>query len=142
MVGIFFDTNIIVYLLGGDPVKRLRSEALVAAGGVISVQVLNEFVSAVRNPPRPNSPGRIATWAEIDTVLGGLPLTCQIVPLTLAIHQNARRIAKNQQIHIYDAGIVAAAADTGCTILLTEDMSDGQVIDGITIRNPYAGSTP
>ena len=137
MVDVFFDTNIIVYLLGDDPAKKLRSEALLSTGGVISVQVLNEFVSVVRRPPRSVIPGRIASWSEIDTVLGGLPLTCQIVSLNSVVHENARRIAEMHKLQIYDACVVASAVDAGCTVLLSEDMQNGQVIDGLTIRNPF-----
>ncbi|MEZ5584156.1 MAG: hypothetical protein R3F37_16670 [Candidatus Competibacteraceae bacterium] len=41
----FFDTNILLYLLSSDGAKADRAEQLIATGGVISVQVLNEFAA-------------------------------------------------------------------------------------------------
>ncbi|WP_252263399.1 hypothetical protein [Paracidobacterium acidisoli] len=38
---------------------------------------------------------------------------------------------------IYDALVIAAALEAGCTTLYSEDMQDGQKIDGLTIRNPF-----
>jgi predicted nucleic acid-binding protein len=45
MAGNFFDTNILVYLASADSTKADRAEAAIAAGGAISVQVLNEFAN-------------------------------------------------------------------------------------------------
>ena len=41
----FFDTNVLLYLLSGDQAKANAAETLVASGGIVSVQVLNEFAS-------------------------------------------------------------------------------------------------
>lgn len=59
-------------------------------------------------------------------------------PLTLATQERAVAYAKRYMADIYDASIIAAAVLAGCTTLYTEDMQDGQVIDGLTIRNPYS----
>ena len=48
MPGSFFDTNVLVYIASGDPVKADRAEAIVGDGGVISVQVLNELTNVAR----------------------------------------------------------------------------------------------
>jgi len=45
VVEAFLDTNVLLYLLSGDAAKADRAEKLIAAGGVVSVQVLNEFTS-------------------------------------------------------------------------------------------------
>ncbi len=42
---VFFDTNVLLYLLSGNAARANRAEALIAGGGVVSVQVLNEFAS-------------------------------------------------------------------------------------------------
>ena len=42
---VFFDTNILLYLISEDITKADRAETLLALGGVISVQVLNEFAA-------------------------------------------------------------------------------------------------
>lgn len=129
--GDFFDTNVIVYLVSSDAAKVARSAALLAKGGTVSVQVLNEFAYAVRRK-------RLATWDQIRTVLDGIPLSCNVLPLTLEVHRRAITIAERHQLNLYDANIIASAVLAGCTTLWSEDMHDGLVIDGLTIRNPYA----
>jgi predicted nucleic acid-binding protein len=54
----FVDTNVLLYLLSGDASKADRAETLVGAGGVISVQVLNEFASVASRKLG-------MSWAEI-----------------------------------------------------------------------------
>jgi len=44
----FFDTNVLVYLASGDAAKADRAEAAIAAGGSISVQILNELINVAR----------------------------------------------------------------------------------------------
>jgi predicted nucleic acid-binding protein len=61
------------------------------------------------------------------------------VALTVATHEVALRIAARHDHRIYDALIIAAALQSGCDVLCTEDMQDGHVIDRrLTIRNPFA----
>jgi predicted nucleic acid-binding protein len=127
----FFDTNIIVYLTSAEVAKADRSDDLVRAGGIVSVQVLNEFVSAaLKDARRP--------WSEMRQVLDTVRLKCSVVPVDLEVHERALRYLVRYRLHIYDANIVAAAVLSGCTTLWSEDLQDGQVIDGLTIRNPYA----
>jgi len=64
------------------------------------------------------------------------------LPLTVATHESAVALARRYRLHIYDALIVASAAEAGCGELLTEDMSDGMTIGGVTIRNPFGPSMP
>ena len=128
----FFDTNVVVYLVSDDAAKMQRSRELMAMGGVVSVQVLNEFTRVVRRK-------QAMAWADIRLVLDGLRMACSIVPLLEETHVRALQYAERNELHIYDANIVAAAALAGCTTLYSEDMHDGLVIDGVTIRNPYAG---
>jgi predicted nucleic acid-binding protein len=49
----------------------------------------------------------------------------------------ALRLASRYQYHIYDSLVIAAALQAACSILYSEDMRDGQVIEGLTIRNPF-----
>lgn len=48
MSGNFIDTNVLIYLASGDPVKADRAEEIVGRGGAISVQVLNELANVAR----------------------------------------------------------------------------------------------
>jgi predicted nucleic acid-binding protein len=129
----FFDTNVLVYIVGQQDGRTEIAEGLVAGGGIVSVQVLNELASVSRR--------RLGmTWEEVGTALGAIRTLCPSpVPLTIAIHEAGVRIATEYGYHIYDALVAAAALEAGCPTLYSEDMQDGQVIDGrLTIRNPFA----
>jgi predicted nucleic acid-binding protein len=128
---VFFDTNVLLYLLSGDQAKADRAEALIAAGGVISVQVLNEFVSVASRMLAMRLP-------EIREVLSAVRAACSVEPLSAATHDLALDLMEHFHLAFYDALIVAAAALAKCSILYSEDMQDGQKIEGVTIRNPFA----
>lgn len=129
----FIDTNVIVYLLSGDVAKADRAEKILAAGGVVSVQVLNEFASLARR--------KLAlSWLETREVLNAVRVATEVTPLTLAIHERALNIAEASGFNFYDAAIVAAAIETQCMLLLTEDLQHGQVIGGVRIENPFLGA--
>ena len=127
----FFDTNVVLYLLSADNAKADRAEELLAAGGQISVQVLNEFASvAVRKLRMP--------WPEIREVLAQVRAVCPVRSLTTATHERALQIAERYKTSIYDGLIIAAALLAGCSTLYSEDLQDGQVIERqLTIRNPF-----
>ena len=127
---VFFDTNIPLYLLSNDAAKAQRAEDLLATGGSISVQVLNEFVAAARRK-------QAAPWPRIAETLATLKLVCKVEPLTLATHEKAVLLAQRYGIPIYDATIAASALLAGCVTLYSEDFQHGQVIEGTTICNPF-----
>jgi predicted nucleic acid-binding protein len=132
---VFFDTNVLVYVVGQKDERTALADALVAGGGVVSVQVLNELASVARRKLR-------MTWEEIDEALAAIRILCPSpVPLTIETHEAGLRIAAQYGYHIYDALVAAAALEAECTTLYSEDLQDGQVIDGrLTIRNPFASS--
>jgi predicted nucleic acid-binding protein len=63
---------------------------------------------------------------------------CAVVPVTEETHVLGLALAARYSLSLYDGMIVAAAQLAGCTVLYSEDMHDGLVIDRLTIRNPYA----
>lgn len=128
----FFDTNVLVYIVGQTDERTPAAEALVAGGGVVSVQVLNELASVARRKLR-------MTWEDIQEALAAIRVLCPApVPLTIETHEAGLRIAAEYQLHIYDALVAAAALEARCKTLYSEDLQDGQVIDGrLTIRNPF-----
>jgi predicted nucleic acid-binding protein len=127
----FFDTNILLYLLSEDQAKADRAEELLAAGGVVSVQVLNEFVSVA-------SRKRAMTWTEIKDALEPLRMTLRVEPVTVDTHSSALRIAERYNISFYDALVVAAAELSRCAVLYSEDLQHGQVFEkSLTVRHPF-----
>lgn len=128
---IFFDTTILIYAVAQDDPRAAIAEELLARGGTISVQVLNEFVAVA---------GRklAIPWKEITAALAAIRTLCAPpVPITIDTHDAALRIAARYGFHIYDSLIVAAAIEAGCTTLYSEDMQNGQMIGPLTIRNPF-----
>lgn len=75
----FFDTNILLYLLSGENDKADRAEAVLAQGGTISVQVLNEFAAVAARKLG-------FSYPEIREVLEPIRAVCAVVPLTLETH--------------------------------------------------------
>jgi predicted nucleic acid-binding protein len=128
----FLDTNVLLYLLSSDAAKADRAEALAAAGGVISVQVLNEFVSVASRKLR-------MSMSEIREVLSAIRAVCTVEPLSIQTHDLGFDLAQRFGLTIYDALIVAAALLAKCGIVYSEDLQDGQIIESLTVRNPFAG---
>ena len=125
----FFDTNVLLYLLSADA-RAERAERLVAAGGIISVQVLDEFAAVA---------GRKLAMriAEIKIVLSSIRALCTVKPLDVATHELGLDLAERYRYSIYDSLILAAALRAGCSTLYSEDFRHGQKIERLTIVNPF-----
>lgn len=127
----FFDTDVLLYLLSADHAKADRAEELLAVGGVISVQVLNEFVSVA---------GRklAMTWPEIRECLMPLRSALRIEPVSVETHDGALDLAERYGLAFYDALLVSAARLAQCAVLYSEDLQHGQVFEkSVTIRNLF-----
>jgi predicted nucleic acid-binding protein len=130
--GAFFDTNVLIYAaLQPDP-RSDRARALLAQGGAVSVQVLNEFANVARRKLR-------KPWPEVAQALTAVRALCPPpLPVTLATHEAALGIAARFGYRIYDSLIIASALEAACATLYSKDMQDGQAIEGrLTIRNPF-----
>jgi predicted nucleic acid-binding protein len=127
----FLDTNIVVYAFSANDPRNIRAEALLEAGGVISVQVLNEFVSVSRRKQR-------RSWNEVSDALGVLKILLDPPwPLTLELHEAAVNIAREHRFSIYDGLIVAAALHAECPVLYSEDFQHGLTIGSLAVCNPF-----
>ena len=128
----FLDSNVLVYAVSTDDPRHTTAAGLVAAGGILSTQVLNEFANVARSKLKWPWPDVRAASSAFQAVSAGF------VPLGIPAHEHALRIAERDGLAFYDALIVAAALAARCATLLTEDMQDGRVIEGrLTIRNPF-----
>ena len=131
---VFFDTNLLLYLLSSDHHKADRAEHLIAAGGVISVQVLNEFASVASRKLK-------MSWPEIREILDAIRRLCRLQALQPETHDLGLLLAERYGYSVYDAMILASAQLANCRILLTEDLQHGQVINGrLRITNPFLES--
>ena len=134
----FVDANVLVYAF--DPsaeakhaaAQRLLERLWERETGCLSVQILQEFfVTVTRKVPRPLSIDaaadrirELAVWKVFapmaDDVLGAIALQ------------------KKAKLSFWDAMVIHAAAESGCDVLWTEDLNDGQVLRGVRICDPFA----
>jgi predicted nucleic acid-binding protein len=130
----FFDTNVLLYMYGGDPGKQARAKELFrqyARSGrmLLSTQVVQEFYAAgSRKLGMPRQELRDATTALLDC-----PLVIVGPPQITSAIQNEERF----QISFWDGLILAAAESGGSEILFTEDLNDGQQYGRVLVRNPF-----
>ena len=126
----FFDSNILLYLLSAETNKAARADELLAAGGVVSVQVLNEFANVAIKK-------HAIDFAEIREIVAAVRTLCAVRPVDLETHELGLDISERYKFSIYDSMLLAAAQQAGCTTFYSEDMSHGQKIGNLTIRNPF-----
>lgn len=136
----FIDTNVLLYAYDREAGPRHeRAAALVGElgaqrKGAISVQVLQEFyVNVTRKITRP---------LDHDTAVARLRVLARW-PLHAPRGTDvavAAELARTQQLSFWDAMILRSADVLACSTLWSEDMSDGQRVAGVTIRNPFGGS--
>jgi predicted nucleic acid-binding protein len=125
----FLDTNLLVYAQTSDP-RSVAARQAILAGGVISVQVLNEFAAVLRRKFKRD-------WDEIAEAVADVRTTLDPVrPISIDTHAAAVDLAKRHGFSFYDALIVASALEARCDTLLTEDLQTGRSIQGLTIVNP------
>jgi predicted nucleic acid-binding protein len=128
----FLDTNVLIYAVAKNDPRASKAEALLASGGMISIQSLNEFVAVARRKLG-------MSWKEVKDFMDLICALCpDPVPISLDTHRGALAIAEKYGYSIYDALIASAALEAGCKILYSEDLQDGQIINRqLTIRNPF-----
>jgi predicted nucleic acid-binding protein len=131
MPGSFFDTNVIVYIASTDPVKAAEAEEIVAGGGAISVQVLNELANIARRKMQ-------MPWTDIHEFLSTLRGLLTVYPLTIEVHETGLALAERYGLSTFDAMIAASALHAGSDTLWSEDMQHGMVLnEGLRILNPF-----
>lgn len=128
----FVDTNIVIYSLSRDETKRNIALSILADRPVMSVQVLSEAANIMRR--------KLGFDVNaIEAITERFSQSCsQLQPLTLQTLKDGLGIAKRYGFSHYDSLIVAAALQADCTVLYSEDMQHGQIIDDrLTITNPF-----
>lgn len=134
---IFVDTNVWVYALdvaagSRHQMARRWTQVLWASRrGRVSVQVLQELYATLTRKLKPGLPP-FAAQVEVRALLPWLPIEINPSILDRAWHLESRF-----QLSWWDALIVASAQAGACRYLLTEDLQDGQDIDGLLVVNPF-----
>ena len=132
----FFDSNILVYLQdSSEPQKQRKARSLFAEcsrehSAVISTQCLQELYNITTNKLKQDK--RI-----IKQVIHNYALYMPVVQITPALIEQAIDISIEAQLSFWDSLILSAAVSAGCTVLYSEDLNNGQIIHGVTVRNPF-----
>jgi predicted nucleic acid-binding protein len=131
MPGNFLDSNVILYLASRQQAKADRAEELIATGGTISVQVLNEIANVSRRKMR-------MSWVETRDFLSMVRGLLKVEPVTIEMHKAGIDLAERYGLSVYDAMIASAALLTECDTLFTEDLQDGLLVSGrLRVVNPF-----
>ena len=135
---IFIDSNVWVYLFSADDEnKRNIAEQFIKTNGnknifVISFQVINEVTNVLirKKFSEPNIRELVALLTKI----------CVIQDYSKDIVFLASSLREKHFFSFWDSHIVASAITAKCTLLASEDMNDGFIINGMTIKNIFAGT--
>ena len=131
----FFDTNVLIYADDkAAPAKQRRALELVAehrrAGtGVVSLQVLQEYFVTVTRKLKVDARiarRKVELLAEFDVA------TPEVADILAAID-----LHRLHGMSFWDALVLRSAQQSGCSVLLTEDMQDAREMDGVRIVNPF-----
>ncbi len=132
------DTNILAYAEGTNG-AGMRTRALdllqrLAPGSVVlPLQTLGELYNvlvrkAKRRPARARD--AVLTWRDAYTT----------IDTSAAVMVNATDLASTHGLSIWDSVVLAATAEAGCRLLLSEDLQDGFTWRGVTVANPFGGA--
>ena len=126
----FLDTNILVYAQVTGA-KAERAQSLLAQGGTISAQVLNELANVLHKKQ-----GK--SWDDVRIVLDDVEnVFDSVIALTTATTRAAVVLASEHGLSFYGALIVASAIEAGCETLFSEDLQHGRRFGKLHIVNPF-----
>jgi predicted nucleic acid-binding protein len=127
----FLDTNVLIYAFATDPRAEL-ARTLVAEGGIVAIQTLNEFTDVSRRKLNKN-------WAEIDKGIRAVLDTCTLFEkVDFTVQAEGRRVAERYRLRIFDAMLIAVALEAGCDSFISEDLQDGFLVDDrLRVSNPF-----
>jgi predicted nucleic acid-binding protein len=135
MIRVALDSNILIYAeLEPESEKGTRSTDLIlraARDGVIPVQVLGEYLRFIQR----RVPAVLEDAIRQASVYRAVFLT---PPTTDAVIDTAAALALAHRMQLWDCVVCAASAQAGAKVLLTEDMQDGRILDGLRLINPFA----
>jgi len=138
---VFVDTNVWVYAADHrDVAKQQRALTIVRSGAdgdfVVSAQVLGEFFDVTTRKLAKHV--AIGDAQALVSEMSRLP----VVPVDVRLVQEAIAGASEWRLSYWDPLIIAAAETSGCDVVLSEDMSDGQVYGSVRVENPFRAPQP
>ena len=138
MAAFLVDTNVLVYALdAGEPPKASQARACIrrlghARNGALSVQVLGEFFVAVTRRLQPP-----LSVSAAEAIAVNFTRSWPVYQLTATAVLEAMRAVRRYQFQYWDALIWATAKLHGIPNVLTEDLPNGSLIEGVRFQNPF-----
>ena len=133
----FADTNVLLYAISTRPEEEAKAsiarELLDRTDISISTQVLQEFYVQAIRPTRVNPLTHEQASALVEAFA-----RFAVQDITLPIVRASLERKARYGLSYWDCAIVEAARAIGCDVVLSEDMSDGQDLDGVRVVNPFA----
>jgi predicted nucleic acid-binding protein len=136
----FLDTNVLIYVFDKDSpnkaavARQLYSRLVREKSGLVSVQVLQEFFVTLSK--------KFTVTLSADDVereVRDLSALLKVIETDVALVLDSITLSRRYKLSFWDGLIIQAALRGGASVLYTEDLQDGQIIDSITIANPFAG---
>lgn len=129
----FIDTNVLVYFISSDDTKKTAARGVILASPetVVSSQVISEFISTCLQK-------KLLGLDEVAEVSTGFMRALQLAPVNANTINSALKIVKKYKYSYWDSLVISSALENNCTVLYTEDMQHGQVINNrLRILNPF-----
>lgn len=129
----FIDTNVLIYAVGPASPKRSRAEILLRTlpEAVISSQIIAEFVNICLKK-------QVLSERETAEAASDWMDIFHYVPITEAIVRRAFAVRSRYGFSWWDSLVIAAALESNCTVLYTEDLQAGQLIEGtLQVEIPF-----
>ena len=130
-----FDANVLIY--ASDPSEPMRREiaqrVIGRSTGVatfLTNQSIGEFCNVVRRK-------KLLSAREAEAQVKAWSIFFNVVPTALSQLLEAAVLAERRRKQFWDMVLLQVAADSGATVLLSEDIGDGEVIEGVRILNPF-----
>lgn len=134
-VKVFLDSNVLIYLYSEDESEKsdLAQQCAQEPDAWISTQVLNEVSNVLRRKQK-------QTYPAILKVIQELQGNFHVTTVTTQTIEQALLLGERYRYSYFDSLMLASALEQGCTLLYSEDMQHGQVIEGVLqIVDPFKG---
>ena len=133
---ILFDTNVLVYMQDASELakqqiaRNLFSEHNDKGNAIISTQCLQEFYNVLTNKMKQDK-------ATVKQLVHCFSENLPVIQITPAIIETAIDISIQTQFSFWDSLMLSAAISAKCSVLYSEDLNEGQIVNGVTIKNPF-----
>lgn len=131
---LFFDTNILIYAhTDVDNAKQQKAGQLIqdTSSAIVSTQVIQEFINACLVKFEMEVP-------VVQKLIGEIARNFIVLTNTFQTIEYSLSIKDKYHFSFWDSMIIAAAIESDCNILYSEDLQDGQIIEGVlTVVNPF-----